>query len=313
MSFCKGMKQPLADLKLLQPEKKETASHPFLWHTPEDLKHVRGRCTKIARWHTHKNKLLFKKKKKKGCIELSDLCWDGKIGRQNPFFLIGCSTRLWRTRTVGDSTSWCRTVTVGDSTSLWRTVTVRESISWWRTVTLGDSTSLRCTVTVGESTSLWHTVTLGDSTSLWHTVTVLESTSLWHTVTLGDSSSLWCTVTVHESTSQWRTVTLPVQGEDDGIQEMAMLTCDQGLVPLDGTDRAGQGWLALRNCASWWHGQSRARLTCDQEACGYLVDTQQEQPLLILEWASRSRQQTEARWRPVFKRCCQGRSRSMTE
>ena len=31
MSFCKGMKQPLADL---QPEKKETASEPSLWHTP---------------------------------------------------------------------------------------------------------------------------------------------------------------------------------------------------------------------------------------------------------------------------------------
>ena len=45
MGFCKGMKQPLADLQPLQPEKKETASEPSLWHTPEDLKHVRGRCT----------------------------------------------------------------------------------------------------------------------------------------------------------------------------------------------------------------------------------------------------------------------------
>ena len=45
MSFCKGMQQPLADLQPLQPEKKETASEPSLWHTPEDLKHVRGRCT----------------------------------------------------------------------------------------------------------------------------------------------------------------------------------------------------------------------------------------------------------------------------
>ena len=31
MSFCKGMKQPLADLQLLQPETKETASEPILW------------------------------------------------------------------------------------------------------------------------------------------------------------------------------------------------------------------------------------------------------------------------------------------
>ena len=45
MSFCKGMKQPLADLELLQPETKETASEPILWHTSEDPKHVRGRCT----------------------------------------------------------------------------------------------------------------------------------------------------------------------------------------------------------------------------------------------------------------------------
>ena len=45
MSFYKGMKQPLADLEPLQPEKKQTASEPSLWHTPEDLKLVRGRCT----------------------------------------------------------------------------------------------------------------------------------------------------------------------------------------------------------------------------------------------------------------------------
>ena len=49
MSLCKEMKQPLADPQLLQPEKKETASEPSLWHTPEDLKHVRGRCTTGAR------------------------------------------------------------------------------------------------------------------------------------------------------------------------------------------------------------------------------------------------------------------------
>ena len=53
------MKQHLADLQLLQLEKKETASELFLWHTPEDLKHVRGRCTPGARRHTHKYKLLF--------------------------------------------------------------------------------------------------------------------------------------------------------------------------------------------------------------------------------------------------------------
>ena len=45
MSFCKAMKQPLADLQALQLEKKETASEPSLWHTPQNLKHVRGRYT----------------------------------------------------------------------------------------------------------------------------------------------------------------------------------------------------------------------------------------------------------------------------
>ena len=40
MSFCKGMKQPLADLQLLQPEMKETASEPILWPTSEDTKHM---------------------------------------------------------------------------------------------------------------------------------------------------------------------------------------------------------------------------------------------------------------------------------
>ena len=45
MSFCKGMKQNLADLQLLQLETKETASELFLWHTSEDPKHVRERCT----------------------------------------------------------------------------------------------------------------------------------------------------------------------------------------------------------------------------------------------------------------------------
>ena len=42
MSFCKEMKQPLADLRPLQPEKQETASELTLWHALEDLKHVRG-------------------------------------------------------------------------------------------------------------------------------------------------------------------------------------------------------------------------------------------------------------------------------
>ena len=31
MSFRNGIKQPLADLQLLQPEMKETAGEPFLW------------------------------------------------------------------------------------------------------------------------------------------------------------------------------------------------------------------------------------------------------------------------------------------
>ena len=57
MSFCKGMKQPLADLQPLQQETKETASEPFIWHTSEDLKHVRGRCTRGADDKTHKNTL----------------------------------------------------------------------------------------------------------------------------------------------------------------------------------------------------------------------------------------------------------------
>ena len=59
MSFCKGMKQPLADLQLLQPETKETASEWTLWHTSEDLKHVRGRCTTVTDDKTHKNRLFI--------------------------------------------------------------------------------------------------------------------------------------------------------------------------------------------------------------------------------------------------------------
>ena len=59
MIFCKGMKQPLADLQPLQLEKKETASEPFLWHTPEGLKHVRGRSTTGADDKTHKISYLF--------------------------------------------------------------------------------------------------------------------------------------------------------------------------------------------------------------------------------------------------------------
>ena len=59
MSFCKGLKQPLADLELLQLETKETASEPILWHTSEDLKHVRGRCTTGTDDKTHKNRLFI--------------------------------------------------------------------------------------------------------------------------------------------------------------------------------------------------------------------------------------------------------------
>ena len=59
MSFCKGVKQCLADLQPLQPEKKETASEPSLWHTPEDLKHVRERCTTGTDYKTHKIGCLF--------------------------------------------------------------------------------------------------------------------------------------------------------------------------------------------------------------------------------------------------------------
>ena len=56
MSFCKGMKQPLADLQL---ETKEIASEPFLWHTSEDLKHARGRCTAGIDDKTLKNRLFI--------------------------------------------------------------------------------------------------------------------------------------------------------------------------------------------------------------------------------------------------------------
>ena len=59
MSFCKGMMQPLADLQLLQPETKETAIEPILWHTSEDLKHVRGRCTTGTDDKTRKNRLFI--------------------------------------------------------------------------------------------------------------------------------------------------------------------------------------------------------------------------------------------------------------
>ena len=72
MSFCNWMKQPLADLQLLQPETKETASEPFLWHTSEDLKHVRGRCTTGADDKTHKDRL-FIFFCKEGVRELRDL------------------------------------------------------------------------------------------------------------------------------------------------------------------------------------------------------------------------------------------------
>ena len=73
MSFCKGMKQPLADLQLLQQETKETASEPFLWHTSEDLKHVRGRCTTGAHDKTHKNRMFIF-----FCQRTEGPCGDGK-------------------------------------------------------------------------------------------------------------------------------------------------------------------------------------------------------------------------------------------
>ena len=73
MSFCKGMKQPLADLQLLQLEMKETGevSHSC-GHTSEDLKHVTGRCTTGADDKTHKNRL-FIFFCKEGVRELRDL------------------------------------------------------------------------------------------------------------------------------------------------------------------------------------------------------------------------------------------------
>ena len=72
MSFCKGMKQPLADLQFLQPETKVTASEPILWHTSEDPKHIRGRCTTGTDDKTHKNRL-FIFFCKKGVRKLRDL------------------------------------------------------------------------------------------------------------------------------------------------------------------------------------------------------------------------------------------------
>ena len=78
MSFCKGMKQPLVDLQPLQPAKKETASEPSLWHTPEDLKHVRWRCTTGTDDKHTKVFFLYK-----GLRELRDLLEDGKIGTQS--------------------------------------------------------------------------------------------------------------------------------------------------------------------------------------------------------------------------------------
>ena len=76
MSFSKGMKQPLADLQPLQREKKETASELSLWHTPEDLKHVRGRCTTGADDKHTKTSFFFCKE---GIRELRDLMGMAKI------------------------------------------------------------------------------------------------------------------------------------------------------------------------------------------------------------------------------------------
>ena len=77
MSFCKAMKQPLADLQLLQPETKETASEPILWHTSEDLNHVRGRCTTGTDDKTHKKQAFI---------------FQSETMRRNYFkFRLGCS------------------------------------------------------------------------------------------------------------------------------------------------------------------------------------------------------------------------------
>ena len=83
MSFCKGIKQPLADLQLLQPEMKETASEPFLWRTSEDLKHVTGRCTTGIDDKTHEN-MFFISFCKEGVRELRDLVGMAKKNKVKP-------------------------------------------------------------------------------------------------------------------------------------------------------------------------------------------------------------------------------------
>ena len=102
------------------------------------------------------------------------------------------------------------------------------------------------------------------------------------------------------------TITAPVKNEDDGDQEMASLICDQRLVPLGGHgDRRAS--LACDQCMVplGGHGDSRVSLTYDQQACGHLLDTQQERPLLIWAWESRSSSRQNRggglSWRDVVK------------
>ena len=82
MSFCKGIKQPLTDLQLLQAEKREKASEPILWHTHENLNHVRGRCTTGTDDKTHKNRL-FIFFYKEGVRELRDPVWRTHISHSH--------------------------------------------------------------------------------------------------------------------------------------------------------------------------------------------------------------------------------------
>ena len=107
MSFYNGMKQPLADLQLLQPETKETASEPFLWHTSEDPKHVRGRCTTGIGDKTHKNKL-FIFFSKEGVRELRDLVGMAKT-KSNTIY----GGALARTSSIEQET--CATNKIGKS------------------------------------------------------------------------------------------------------------------------------------------------------------------------------------------------------
>ena len=100
MSFYKGMKQPLADLQLLQLQTKETASEPFLWHTYEDPKHVRGRCTTGIDDKTHKNRLFCKE----GVRELRDLVGMAKKQSQTQYMVAHWQGRAQLSRTLAPQT-----------------------------------------------------------------------------------------------------------------------------------------------------------------------------------------------------------------